>query len=281
MMIQLGITQRPPIERRQATGDYSDLVVSAIQASARGYVNATGTAAVESAAGALSRSFASAAVTGPAWARQAIGPKFLGEVGRCLMRQGESLHLIEVSDLGEVSLVPASSWSFAGGPSPSSWMVEATLPGPSRSITRRVPFNSVIHQVWGSSPGLPYAGRSALQFAAVSAQLQFQVEKSMADEASGPVAQILPIPADGGDGGDDDPQADLKADIASAQGKAVLLETTSARLVRGTLVLHQSRDWIAVSARASPNTDFGYNHGNWIFSNAERYGSAAAHVLRW
>ena len=24
MMIQLGITQRPPIERRQATGDYSE-----------------------------------------------------------------------------------------------------------------------------------------------------------------------------------------------------------------------------------------------------------------
>ena len=53
------------------------------------------------------------------------------------------------------------------------------------------------------------------------------VERSLADEAGGPVAQLLPVPQDGGDGGDGDPLAGLKSDIKDAKGSALLVETTS------------------------------------------------------
>ena len=49
----------------------------------------------------------------------------------------------------------------------------------------------------------------------------------MSDEAGAPSAQLVPVPADGGDGSTDDPLASLKADIAAARGRAVLVETTA------------------------------------------------------
>ena len=242
-MTQLGISRiRPAIEHRQQS--YSDLVVNAIQAQARGYVNVCGTSATEAAAGALSRAFASASISGPDWAKRAISPAFLAQVGRCLTRQGESLHLVEVSALGEIALIPAASWSFSGGPNPSSWTVEATLPGPSRSITRRVPFNSVIHQVWGSAPGIAYAGRSPLQFAAVSARLAVEVERSMGDETAGPIAMLLPVPEDPGPPGENDKKAELKQDITGARGGALLVETTAAGYGEGRVAAPR-KDWVA------------------------------------
>ena len=162
-MTELGISRiRPTIERRQQT--YSDLVVNAIQAQARGYVNVCGTSATEAAAGALSRAFAAAEVSGPPWAKRAISPAFLAQVGRELVRAGQSMHVISVSDLGApVELLPCSSWNIGGpGASPSLWQVEATVNSPNRSITRRLPFGAVVFLTWGSLAGQPYRGRGPL-----------------------------------------------------------------------------------------------------------------------
>ena len=250
-MIELGISRiRPAIERRQQSA--TDVLIASIQASARSVVDSAGTAAVESAAGSLSRAFASAAITGPDWARRSIGPVFLSQVGRQLVRAGQSMHVIEVSADGALEFQPCSSWNIEGaGASPSTWIVEATVNSPNRAITRRLPFGAVVFTTWGSLAGQPYRGRGPLAFASVSARLQVEVEKSMGDEASGPLAQILPIPADGGDDSDDDPTADLKADIASAQGKAVLLETTSAGWSEGRSAAPR-RDWIAARLGPAP-----------------------------
>ena len=62
----------------------------------------------------------------------------------------------------------------------------------------------------------------------VTARLQAESERSVADEAGGPVAQLITIPQDGGDDDDDDPLTMLKPDIKGARGKAVLVETTMA-----------------------------------------------------
>ena len=58
-------------------------------------------------------------------------------------------------------------------------------------------------------------------------------ERALADEAGGPVAQLLPVPQDGGEGGEGDPLAGLKSDIKDAKGSALLVETTSSRMGRG------------------------------------------------
>ena len=55
-------------ERRDSGGDFSDTVIRLIEAQAAGSAaDASSTAAVEAASGALSRAFASAEVVGPAW----------------------------------------------------------------------------------------------------------------------------------------------------------------------------------------------------------------------
>ena len=65
----------------------------------------------------------------------------------------------------------------------------------------------------------------------IPARLNANTEKSLADEAGGPVAQLLPVPQDGGDDFEDDPLAMLRKDIRDARGKALLVETHSTRLV--------------------------------------------------
>ena len=206
-------------------------------------VDMSGTAAVEVAAGMLGRAFAAAEVSGPAWAQRAIGPVFLRQVGRDLVRAGQSLHVIEVSELGELALLPASSWDFQGsGPHPSGWTVQAVVNGPSETVTVFRPWSSVVYSSWGSLQGRPFAGRGPLGFAHTTARLQSETERSLADEAGGPVAQLIAVPQDGGDGGETDPLAALKADLRTARGKALLLETVASGWGEGR-GSSPARDW--------------------------------------
>ena len=99
-----------------------------------------------------------------------------------------------------------------------------------------------VHQVGRRSGRDLQGGRGPLSWAHLTARLQGEVERSLADEAAGPLAQILSIPQDGGDDGEDDPLAKLKGDLASARGRAMLLETTSSAWGEGRSAAPQS-DW--------------------------------------
>ena len=215
-------------EKRDSGGDFSDAVVRLIESQAAGTADASSTAAVEAAAGALSRAFSSAEVVGPGWVRDAVTPVMLGQCGRDLVRTGDSMHVIRLDNDGMIRLIPAASWHFEGNHDPASWTCRVTAYGPSTSTTWNLPASSVIFVRWGGTPGQPYIGTSPTSWAASSARLHSEVERSLADEAGGPLAQMLAIPQDGGDGSDDDPLKDLKADIKAARGRALLLETTSA-----------------------------------------------------
>ena len=116
-----------PEQRHNSGADYPSALNRLIEASAIGAVadNAS-TAAVEACAGALASAFASATVQGPAWVQGAISPKFLAQVGRDLIRQGQSLHVITLTRRGNLSLFPASQWHCEGGGNPRSWHVRAT-----------------------------------------------------------------------------------------------------------------------------------------------------------
>ena len=73
---------KPQPERRESGGDFSDAVLRLIEAEASGTAaSSTATAAVEAAAGGLSRAFASATVEGPDWTRQVVTGSFLAQVG--------------------------------------------------------------------------------------------------------------------------------------------------------------------------------------------------------
>ena len=141
-------------EIRDSGGDFTDAVVRLIEAQAAGTAaDASSTAAVEAAAGALSRAFASAQVSGPPHVLDAVTPEFLGQVGRDLVRSGDSMHVIDVDEQGRVSLLPCSSWHFEGNAHPDTWTVRATFYGPSTSTTRHLPFDGVLFVKVGIDPG--------------------------------------------------------------------------------------------------------------------------------
>ncbi len=234
-------------ERRDSGGDFSDAVLRLIEATAAGTAaNTTSTAAVEAAAGALSRAFAGAEVIGPGWVRDAVTPSVLGQIGRDLVRNGDSMHVLRMDRMGRVRLIAASSWHWEGNHDPDSWTVRVTAYGPSTSTTWNLPAASVVFVRWGSSPGQTYTGTAPSSWAGTTARLQAEIERSLADEAGGPLAQLLPIPQDPGEGVEDDtdPLADLRADIQAARGAARLVETTAGGWGDGRVAAPQ-RDWAA------------------------------------
>ena len=243
-------------ERRDSGGDFSDSVVRLLEAQAAGSAaDASSTAAVEAAAGALSRAFAGATVeASEPWARDAVTPVVLAQVGRDLIRSGDSMHVIDVDRDGRVTLLPCSSWHFEGDAHPRTWTVRATFYGPSTSTTRNLPYDGVVFVRWGSTPGQPYVGTGPLSWAHTTARLQSETERSLADEAQGPLAQLLAIPQDGGDDSETDPLAALKADIRTARGKALLLETSAAGWGEGRTAAPK-RDWM--SSRLGPDPPSG------------------------
>ena len=97
---------------------------------------------------------------------------------------------------------------------------------------------------WGSTPGQPYVGTGPLSWAHTTARLQSETERSLADEAAGPLAQLLAVPTDGGSDGGNDPLKMLKADVRGARGKALLLETVAAGWGEGKSSAPR-RDWQA------------------------------------
>ena len=183
-------------EKRQAVDGYTNIVSQLISAQAAGTTqHASATAALESVAGMLSRTFASAEVLATPEIVRAVGPRCLGQIGRDLVRVGESLHVIRYMG-GRLMLIPASTWYWEGGADPAGWLCTATAYGPSGSSTWRVPMESVVFLAWGSPTARPYHGLGPTAWAADSARLSANAERALADEAGGPVAQLLPVPQD-------------------------------------------------------------------------------------
>ena len=244
-------------EDRSAEGGYTGIISQLVELQAAGTTQqASATAAMEAAAGALSRAFIAATVDAPADIAEAVSPRVLGQIGRDLVRVGESLHVIRMSG-GTLHLSPASTWYWEGGANPRDWTCTATTYGPSDSETYRVPFDSVVFITWGSPTARPYHGLGPGSWARDTARLMSNAERALADEAGGPVAQLLAIPQDPGeDGSDDDPLAPLKATIKAAKGNALLLETTAGGFGEGRVAAPQ-HDWKAQRLGPSPPEAFG------------------------
>ncbi len=244
-------------ERRSSAGDFADLILRAIEADeAAATMDVAATGAVEAAAGALSRAFAGATVEGPEWAVRAVTRDCLALTGRDLIRKGQSLHALRMGMDGRLLLVPCSDWHWQdGNHDPATWRVRASAYGPRSTETWLLPLDSVVFVTWGRRSERPYTGTGPLTFASQTAKLGFHAERGLADEAAGPIAQLLAIPSDGGDGTEaNDPLAKLKSDIAKARGKAAFVETTSGGWGEGRDAAPR-RDWQA--ARLGPNPPAG------------------------
>ena len=155
------------------------------------------------------------------------------------------MHIIRGGRGGRINLVVVDSWHFEGADDPDSWTVRATSYGPSTSVTRNVPAAGVVFVRWGSEPGQPYTGTGPLSWASTTARLQSESERSLADEAGTPIANLIPFPSDPGDDDDDDDTLGaLKTTIAGARGSALLLETLAAGMGEGRQAA-PAKDWVA------------------------------------
>ena len=180
-----------------------------------------------------------------------LSPAVLGQIGRDLVRSGDSMHVIRVDGSDRVWLLPCASWHFEGGAHPDTWTVRATFYGPSTSTTRHLPYSGVVFVRWGGTPGQPYVGTGPTSWAHTTARLQSEAERSLADEMAGPLAQLVAVPQDGGGDDDQDPLKLLKADIGAARGKALLVETTQAGWGEGKAAAPQV-DWKATRLGPQP-----------------------------
>ena len=240
-------------ETRQSGGiPFSDAVVQAIVNAAGGTSPAdpTAIAALEAATALYAAAFAGATVTPSNTLTAAVSPPVRALIARDLIRRGESLHLIRVR-AGRAELLPAGSWDVRGSWSEEEWFYRLDLFGPSGNTTRFVPARTVAHCRYAVDPARPWLGISPLTWARATGTLAANLEQRLAEETGGSVAHILPIPADGGDGGEDDPLASLKADIKAARGGTVLSETTSAGWGEGKASAPQS-DWQPHRIGANP-----------------------------
>ena len=109
----------------------------------------------------------------------------------------------------------------------------------------------------GKLAGTPYVGSGPLSWSYETARLAAENEKTLADELSGPVAQIMtttdngPQATDDPDADeDDDPNRDAKVAIRGARGDGVIVPTTAAGHGDGTAAAPR-RDWQPM--RLGPN----------------------------
>ena len=184
------------LERRESS--LTDEVVRAILSRAEGGVTAPDATAVqEIAAGIWSRAFAAVKVEPEAsQAAQALTPDVMAMIGRALLTSGNSVWAVKVRG-GEIRLDPIADWTITGEPDESTWRYTANRAGPSRQTTQKLTAARVIHVRIGASSTYPWRGRGPLEIAASSSSLAARIEQQLAEEASGPVGAVVPVPQGG------------------------------------------------------------------------------------
>lgn len=240
-----------PWSRREtrATQPFTDAIVSAIAAQAAGTTagDPSAIAALEACAGIWSRAFAAATVEP---AHPAITSAVLALIARDLIRRGESVFAIEVEGAAPV-LRPVGSWDVRGPWREADWFYRLDLFGPSGNVTRFVPSATVVHARYSIDPSRPWLGLGPLDWARHTGALAANLELRLSEEAGGSIARLIPVPADGGDGTDEDPYKQLKLDIAAGKGRAMLVETTQSGHGEGRTVAPQ-KDWVQSRIGADP-----------------------------
>ncbi len=231
------------LERR----DYADIVLQLLQARADGEeADLLTTAAVEQAAGAVARAFASVTVDGAAHVVEALTPAVLGRIGRDVIRHGESVHAIDVRR-GRVALAPVAAWTMDGGHDPRTWRYDVQLTGPTMEVTRKgVPASGIVHVRWASEPQRPHEGTSAATYAAETARTASRAERSIGDEAGAAVGSIVALPESS-----DTVFNTIKAALDKLRGEAIPVETAAAGWADDR-VTAPKRDWGATRIGGAP-----------------------------
>ena len=252
---------QPKIEDRSES-PYESALVGRLLAEAEGTTagDPGGLAVLEAAAGLWSRAFAAARLEPDI---PAVTPSVLAMIGRDLIRYGDSLFVLGVM-AGQPMLKTCGSWDVRGGADEADWIYRVSRYGPTTESTEYVPSAGVLHFRFAVDAARPWRGLGPLQWARDGASLAANAETRLAEEASGSVARVIPIPKagtqTGADGADFDPSAAMRADIANAKGKALIVETTAGGFGEGRADA-PTRDWKQERIGPHPPDEFRLLHG--------------------
>ena len=216
----IGGALAPALLTRQSSR-YDDTVIAALLArvSGKSLATANATAALESCAGFVGRAFASAEITGRPIITNAITPACMELIGRSLIRRGEQVFVIHVAD-GMLKLLVAETWDIDGSADPDTWVYRVTVGGPSGTLTfPYYPAQAVLHFRYAVDSAQPWRGNAPLTVAALAGRLSAEVVNALADESSGPVGRLLPLPIEDVAGTLDA----LKMGISDAHGRVATL----------------------------------------------------------
>ncbi len=219
-----------PWTRKVEVRSYTDQITSAFVAGAEGTDSTPlAVAALETAAGFYGRSLAAAEVDAPEPFKRALTPSLLAQVGRDLIRSGESFHLIQVIR-GSLKLLPQASVTALGDDAdPMGWTYLASEYGPSASKQRTVPAAQIIHIRYATDRARPWQGTPPWAWAGATSAAASGLETIVSREAQAPFGAILGLPASPqiDAGGDITPLDALRADLSRAKGKTLVMESPS------------------------------------------------------
>jgi len=229
-----------PFEKREVrnTGGYEASLLAAFEANANEPATAGATAALEAASSFVARCLAAAEVEGPESRAAAVTAGTLAQIGRSLIRSGESVWSINVDPSGRVRLGVSGHHDVYGSADPSSWRYRVSEYGPQSTRHRVLPAASVLHFRYLSDPIRPWAGVGPLQAARIAGRLSAEVGQALIDEAAGPRGSVVPMATE--------PKPDRVNTI-----------TSTLRTLRGRVALFQSQQQMTPGAAANaPRKDW-------------------------
>ena len=192
--------------RREARESYTEAQIAAAVAKAKGASASDLTATVE----AVSRLWEAGFASGRS---SAVPPWMMALIGRSLIMRGQFLAWRSRSS----GLLPAADHEVYGdSASPDRWRYRLTLPAPSTSITRNADSDRVLHVRVGASVRRPWEGCSPLQNAGASREALAQIERSISEEHSGPVGNIIGV-------NDPEQHQEPVDEIAVLKGRTILV----------------------------------------------------------
>ena len=218
---------RWPWQRKPERRNYTDTVTAAFQSAAEGGASTAplATAALEAAAGLWARCLAAATVRdADDDVVEALSPAVLAQLGRELVRKGESIWRIR-TPAGRAVLDPVAYATLTGGsPDPLSWVYDLNMYGPTDSTRAFRGAAGVLHIRLAFDSTRPWQGVPPWSWASSTGRAITNLEKLVADEAGAPFGYLLGVPAAPGGDGNADPTAALRSDLARAQGKTLVIE---------------------------------------------------------
>ena len=206
-----------------------------------GRADVSQSAAATAAIRAISDPFAVANVT-PVSLASVLRPAVLVDMARRVLLTGNAVYLLDVDEIGGMSLVPASSFEVTGGYRPSSWVYRLSLPRPSgEPVTKVKTVDGVVHVKVGAKTVEPWRGVSPLRECGLTSEALASLDRSLGMDASPPAGLLMAMP----DGATQE-QVDLVTSaIQAGRGGLSLVSTTAQGYGQGKQ-----------AAPSSPATDY-------------------------